>query len=190
MKRFILILMLFFALPAFSQAEENSTVLNGSIQYTVDSARKLAFSGLSLKLDKKELEPFWSDKNRDENVAAIKSRKEFADRYIMSFSSGIVKGYAVTYKNKPEYSYYYTQGGYLAAVDFDPNSDKEIFPYKVGKYDAFGRLISVGLYISEEEQYSYTKSGKLKAHWVGDIGYNDKGRVIANRKMLENDPLN
>ncbi len=160
-------------------------ILQGSVQYTVESAKKLAFDGLPLKLDKKLLEPYWIDEKNKENQASIKQNIQPEGRTVMFFSSKFVKGYCVIYDDKPEYAFYYTKSGILAAVDWDPAFDKERYPYKVGKYNAFGRLISVGLYVSENEQYSYSKSGKLLAHWVGDIGYNAKGKEIARRSLVE-----
>lgn len=162
--------------------------IRGGVVYTVESARKLAFDGLDTRLDKSLLKPFWYDEKNVENLNAVKTGKELKDRYIMAFTSGLIKGYAVTYNDKPEYAYYYTQGGILAGVDYDPNADRSEYPYKLGKYDAFGRLRSVVLYVSDDEQFSYSKSGKLLAHWIGDYGYNAKGREIARRKVVEEIP--
>lgn len=178
-------LFIFVCLFSFNlQAHAEDLVLQGSVLYTVESARKLAFEGLPLKLDRKLLEPYWSDEKNKENRDAIKNATQPEGRTVMAFSSKFVKGYSIVYDNKPEYAFYYTKGGILAAVDFDPAFDKDTYPYKVGKYNAFGRLVSVGLYISEDEQYSYSKDGKLLAHWVGNIGYNANGKEIARRNVV------
>ena len=52
----------------------------------------------------------------------------------------------------------------------------------------FFYLISIALYVSEDEQFAYTKNGKLKAHWIGDTGYNANGKPIAKRKVLDEIP--
>jgi hypothetical protein len=182
MKKLLLILAFaILSMPAF--AAEN-VVLQGSVLYNVESARKQAFDGLPKKLDKEKTKPFWHDANHEEHMQAIKEGKSLDNCVIMTFTAGIINGYTVVYDDKPEYAYYYTKGGTLAAIDYDESSFRE-FPYKIGKYNAFGTLISVGLYISEEEQYVYSKDGKLIAHWIGDIGYNAKGKEIAKRKMQE-----
>lgn len=187
LKKFFIIfaLSLFFIPPALSQDK----VLQGSVLYNEESARKLAFEGLDLKLDKKLLEDYLVDANNKENREALKNGKQIEGRSIMSFNiRGFVKGYVIVYDDKPEYAYYYTTSGYLAAVDVDKHFGDD-YPYRVGKYNPVtGNLVSIGLYVSDEEQYAYTKNGKLKAHWIGNIGYNSKGKPIAKREVVEKIP--
>lgn len=181
-KLFIILAILFIFSPnAFS---ENETLLQGSVSYTVDSARELAFEGLDMKLDKELLKPYLEDENNKENRLAIKNGTQIEGRTIMSFvmAKGLIKGYALVYDDKPEYVYYYSNGGYLIAVDANQKYNEDVYPYKVGKYSAVtGNLVSIGFYVSDDEQYVYSKNGKLKAHWVGNIGYNENGRPIATR---------
>lgn len=188
MKRFILFLLLLFnTLPVFS----SETMLQGGVVYTVESARKLAFEGLDLILDKKEIMPYLRDENNDENRKAIKENIQPENRYVMSFETakGLVKGYVVVYDDRPQYAYYYSTSGYLVAIDVDNKQQEGKYPYKIGKYSAVsGKLVSIALYISEDEQYAYTKDGKLKAHWIGDTAYNEKGKPIATRKVLDEIP--
>ena len=188
MKRFILFLILLFtAMPAAL----SETTLQGGVVYTVESARKLAFEGLDFKLDKKEIKPYLYDENNEENRTALKYNIQPKDRYIMGFETakGFVKGYVVVYNSRPQYAYYYSTSGYLVAVDVDNKQQEGKYPYKIGKYSAIsGKLISIALYISEDEQFAYTKDGKLKAHWIGDTGYNAKGKPIATRKVLDEIP--
>lgn len=171
------------------QEHQTVKVLQGSVLYNEESARKLAFEGLDLKLDKKILKKYLEDENNKENRQAIKEGRQIEGRYLMSYNiHGLVKGYVVVYDDKPEYSFYYTTGGYLAAVDVNKSFGAE-FPYRIGKYNPVtGNLISIGIYISEEEQYAYTKSGKLKAHWIGDTAYNAKGKPIAKREVVTEIP--
>ena len=189
MKKFLISLMVLLAvnMPVFA----SETLLKGSVLYTVESARKLAFEGLALKLDKEKIKPYLIDENNEENRAAIKNNVQPEGRYIMSFSMAkrMVKGYVVVYADKPQYAYYYTTSGYLVCVDVDNKSQEGVYPFKIGKYNAVtGNLIAIGLYVSEDEQYAYTKNGKLKAHWVGDTGYNAKGKPIAKRSVVNEIP--
>lgn len=188
----ILFMMLTFTLPSFARDNgEGTTVLQGSVLYNEESARKLAFEGLDLKLDKKMLKDYLEDENNEQNRQAVKEGRQIEGRYLMSFSiRGFVKGYVVVYDDKPEYAFYYTTSGYLAAVDVNKSFGDE-FPYRVGKYNPVtGNLVSIGVYISDDEQYAYTKNGKLKAHWVGDTGYNAKGKVIGKREVVTEIPEN
>ena len=188
MKRFILFLLLLFSiLPAYS----SETILQGGVVYTVESARKLAFEGLELKLDKQIIKPYLYDENNTENRKAIKENIQPKNRYVMGFETakGLVKGYVVVYDDRPQYAYYYSTSGYLVAIDVDNKQQEGKYPYKIGKYSALsGKLVSIALYISEDEQYAYTKDGKLKAHWIGDTAYNEKGKPIATRKVLNEIP--
>lgn len=175
-----------FALPI--NAEELK--LTGSIVYTVETAKNCAFEGLDLKIDKKIFESHLIDPNNKENRAALANNTQPENRELMSFESarGFVKGYTVVYAEKPELVFYYSTSGYLVAVDIDNQSDN--FPYKIGKYHPLtGNLISVGLYISETEQYVYSKNGKLKSHWIGDTAYNEKGEIIAHRLLTNTIPV-
>ncbi len=188
----ILFILLTFTLPSLARDNDGSTkVLQGSVVYNEESARKLAFEGLDLKLDKKMLKDYLEDENNEQNRQAVKEGRQIEGRYLMSFSiRGFVKGYVVVYDDKPEYAFYYTTSGYLAAVDVNKSFGGE-FPYRVGKYNPVtGNLVSIGVYISDDEQYAYTKNGKLKAHWVGDTGYNAKGKVIGKREVVTEIPEN
>lgn len=192
MKRFFLILTLFIIISFFCNSsianEAPTKVIKGSVHYTVESARKSAFDGLDLKLDKAIFEPYLYDENNKENRAAIKAGKQIKGRNLMSFvmAKGLVKGYAIVYDDKPQYVFYYSNGGYLIAIDNDTHYESQQYPYKIGKYSSItGNLISIGFYVSDDEQYVYSKTGKLKAHWIGSIGYNEADRPIAKREYTD-----
>ena len=51
-------------MPVFA----SETLFKGSVLYTVESARKLAFEGLALKLDKEKIKPYLIDENNEENM--------------------------------------------------------------------------------------------------------------------------
>jgi len=189
-KRFCLFLFLFFLITEVSFAE-NTMLLTGFVSYTVESAKRIAFDGIEKKLDKAKILPYRVDSNNKENQYVLKNGLRLKDRTVMSFQmyNEKINGYVVIYHDSPEYAYYYTSGGYLVAIDLDDKFKENIFPYKIGKYSPLtGNLISVALYVSDDEQYAYTKNGKLKAHWVGSIGYNEKGKIIAKRSIVNEIP--
>lgn len=190
MKKILLLLIILFNIFSTSYATEQLR-LNGSVQYTPMVAKKLAFEGLDLKIDKKQLNDFLYDENNKENRKALKSNQKIDGRDIMSFNTvkGIVRGYAITYENNPQYTYYYSTSGYLVCIDIDNKINTTEFPFTVGKYNPItGNLISVGFYVSETEQYVYSKNGKLKAHWIGKTAYNEKGKPIAQREYTDSLP--
>ncbi len=183
----LLVIFVFFSSSSIAD-EKTTKVIKGSVHYTVETARKAAFEGLDLKLDKSIFEPYLYDENNKENRAAIKANKQIKGRNLMSFimAKGLVKGYAIVYDDKPQYVFYYSNGGYLIAIDNDTHYESEQYPYKIGKYSSItGNLISIGFYVSDDEQYVYSKTGKLKAHWIGAIGYNEAGRPIAKREYTD-----
>ena len=187
MKKTIILLTIFCSYFNISYATE-PLILNGSVQYTPNIVKNLAFAGLDLKIDKKQLNDFLYDENNNENQNALKTKRKINGRNIMSFSAakGLVRGYAITYEKNPQYTYYYSTSGYLVCVDIDNKINNTEFPFTVGKYNSItGKLISVGFYISETEQYVYNKNGKLKAHWIGKTAYNEKGKPIAQREYTD-----
>lgn len=161
--------------------------LQGGVVYNVKTAKEKAFEGLSLKLDKTFLKDYLMDANLEQNKEILKTGVQKDDRILMSFDIyDFVKGYVVVYEDKPEYAFYYTNKGYLVAVDVSKYWGSD-FPYRVGKYNPVtGNLISIGLYVSDDEQFVYNKKGNLKAHWIDDIGYNAKGKPIAKRTLKNN----
>ena len=188
MKKIILLALIFFSfiLPVKS----NEKLLTGSVVYTLETAKEEAFQGLDLKVDKNIFKDYLIDVNNKENRNVLASGVSIDGREIMSFQTtkGLVRGYTVVYDKEPHYVYYYSTSGYL--VGFDINNNSNNFPYKVGKYHPItGNLISVALYISETEQYVYNKNGKLKAHWVDEIAYNEKGKIIAKRSIIDSIPV-
>lgn len=189
MKKILAAVIIFLSLAAVSFSQE--TILRGNAAYNADIAKELALDGIEMKLDKKMLKEYLVDENNAENLQALKDNKQPDGRYLMSFSiHKFVKGYVIVYEDKPEYAFYYTTSGYLAAVDVDKHFGSD-FPYRVGKYNPVtGNLVSIGVYVSEDEQYAYTKDGKLKAHWISDTGYNDKGKPIAKRAVVNEIPEN
>ena len=192
MKKILLLLLIILSNILNTTYATEPLRLNGSVQYTPSTAKKLAFDGLDLKIDKKQLTDYLYDENNKENRAAIKTNQQIEGRSIMSFNAvkGVVRGYAITYDNNPQYTYYYSTSGYLICVDINNQLNSTEFPFTIGKYNPLtGNLISVGFYVSETEQYVYSKNGKLKAHWIDKIGYNEKGKPIAKREYTDTFPI-
>ena len=71
--------------------------LEGGVTYTVESARKEAFSGVKYKIPVSSFKKYMQDPNFEENKAAIAAGKaDLGDRKIELFSDG---SYGVIYNN-------------------------------------------------------------------------------------------
>ena len=67
MKRLLVFIFISIFYCLCSSVPAQDIVLRGSVNYTVETARKMAFDGLDLKLDKKFIEPYAIDENNKEN---------------------------------------------------------------------------------------------------------------------------
>lgn len=175
-----------FMVLTFSCA--NAQMLEGKVTYTVDTARIAAFEGIKRNIDITEFEKFQQDINRKENLDALKSGANFKDRCIQYFKGMPIKAYAINYFDNPRYTYYYPKLiNQLAFIDIDENDNRTEpkFPFRTMRYDFRGRLIAVGIYVSDDERFLYKENGKLISHWIGNYGYNAKGRQIGEIEGIE-----
>lgn len=172
---FIALLAILICLPA------NAYTVEGKVTYTVESARKLAFKDVPKTIPISLIEGRMQDADRQENLEALKSGSQLDNRNVQLFRGFIVKAYAVTYYDNPKYTYYYIKSfNHLAFTDINEEAEKETmtFPFRTFRYDIGGKLLAVGIYVSQEERYLYKNDGKLISHWIGAQGYNAKGRKI------------
>ncbi len=180
MKKFLcsLLVLIFVMLPASA-----GMVLEGNVSYTEETAREEAFSGVEQKISMEQFKDKIQDKNYRENKDSFKSEKTFSDRIVQYFKIGAIKAYAVTYLEKPEFTYYYsTLINNLLFVDI--GSEMEDFPYKILRYSYNGELLAVGFYVSEEERFLFDKNRKLLSHWIGKEGFNRKGKKIGEIEII------
>ena len=187
MKKIIIFIFLavFFALQACSE-----TVLEGKITYTVESARKLAFDGIPRTIPHEQIDSYMQDRDRKDNIDALKNGADLENRSVQLFKGMIFKAYAVTYYDNPKYTYYYLNAmNQLAFIDIDEvdatKLDEIKYPFRTIRYDLRGNLMAVGIYVSDEERFLYKKDGTLIAHWIGNVGYNAKGRKIGTIEQIK-----
>lgn len=175
-------ILVLFSLIILTVLPVYSKTLEGAVTYTVDSARELAFEGIPRKIETSVLEGHMQDTDRTENLNALKYGTELKNRNVQLFKGFIVKAYAVTYNDNPKYTYYYVKSlNQLAFTDIDEidilSGDVQ-FPFRTLRYDLRGKLIAVGIYVSADERFLYKENGKLISHWIGNDGYNAKGKKI------------
>lgn len=185
MKIFFIVIALVFIFVM----EASAVTLEGKITYTVDTARKVTFENVLKTIPISSFQTYLIDYNYKENKDFIKYGIEPKDREVEVFYKGPLKiAYVVNYKNKPDYTYYYTKlGGALIYIDIE-QKDKKLkskYPLKFYRYDTRGKLVAAGLMVSENEGFLYDKKEKLKVHRLGDNGYNSKGKKIWNAEELD-----
>ena len=150
--------------------------LEGGVTYTVESARKEAFSGVKYKIPVSSFKKYMQDPNFEENKAAIAAGKaDLGDRKIGWFSDG---GYGVVYKKNKYNVYFYDKKGNLEG--FDVRSSL-VCPTKTYKYTNKGKLENVVFDVSLTETFIFDLKGELKSHWIGDNCYDKSGKIILKR---------
>ncbi len=184
LKKILLAILFFF----ISTLTLHAQTLEGQVTYTVDTARVAAFEGINKKIDMTQFENHQQDPNRTENMKALETGTSFKDRCVQYFKGMPLKAYAVNYYDNPKYTYYYPKfTNQLAFVDIDESNGRTgtKFPFRTLRYDFRGRLIAVGIYVSPEERFLYKQNGKLISHWIGNYGYNARGRQVGEIEGAE-----
>ena len=172
LKKLLLTVFMLVILPVHCE-----TMLTGGVDYTVNSAREELLKNPVKKLNANLVNANLNDKNYNENKKYIlQGKTELKDRTLAFFSDST---YAVMYNNDKYHVWYYSNYGKLI---FAEEKDKLSFPYKSFKYTPSGRLVNMGLRVSEEETFIYNSEGKLLAHWLKDKAYDEQGNVIMTRR--------
>lgn len=163
MKKFVYILMflLICNTPVFS------TQLQGGVSFTVDSAREYLQQGQSDSTDVAGPYQFQADN---------------AEKVVYSYNnSGQVTGITVQYINEPRKAYIYNKDGNLIYLDkYDKSVD--LYPHRGYRYNLEGKLILKTLTVSKKEQFRFSPEGKLVAHAIGGVIYDENGKVIGRAK--------
>ena len=183
-KRFVLSLLIMFSiyLPCYS------LTLEASVEYTVDSARELAFKDIDLTISTEDFIKDKYDLFHYSNIAALKEGKYnvgigFSRTLIPFYIHKFLIAYGVKYDDKPDKILYYGRKGHFIKVEYKM-SELENYPKKTVDYDINGNLISVSFYVSKEEVYIYKANGDLIGHWVGNTLYNKKGKEMKIKRKL------
>ena len=173
MKKAVLFLIIFFAIcigPSYSYT------LKGEVTYTVERARKEAFTNVEYSLPQSIIDKNIKDPNFKENIKAIKlGATELKDRYIGKFSNG---AYAIVYKKNRHYVYYYSQTGELTSIEKRKSLQA---PTSSLSYTPQGQLDGVVFILTTSNVYIFDVKGKFVCHWVGDKAYDKNGKVILTR---------
>ena len=150
--------------------------LEGGVTYTVESARKEAFSGVKYKIPVSSFKKYMQDPNFEENKAAIAAGKaDLGDRWIERFSDN---SYGVVYKKNKHNAYLYSEKGALESLEIRPSLK---YPTKTYIYSTKGMLENVAFVVSLYEAFIYKRNGELYGHWIGDECFDENGNFVLKR---------
>nr|DAT89627.1 MAG TPA: hypothetical protein [Caudoviricetes sp.] len=179
-------LLTLFALLCFAMPV-NAMILQGSVEYTVEKARKIAFDNAALKISTQE---FYNDK-KDPNyfintLSCIRSGITHDDFYrprkiIPFYEDKKLAFYGVQYDDSPAKKYYYSPTGKL--LKYEINNFKGSYPYKTMAYDIKGKLININLVVSSTESYLYSANKEFIGHWINNQFYNADGSKDITRHL-------
>ena len=130
MKKLVLLLFLILAVMQTATAQ----TLEGKITYTVDSARKITFDGVKKQIPVSLFSSYLIDPDYKSSMDYIKYELSPTDRDIEVFKKGKFKiGYAVTYNNNKDITYYFTKfKGLLIAIDiYESTKNQKTIPQKM-----------------------------------------------------------
>ena len=158
----------------------NAVIVEGGVEYNQERAAEEVFRTPPNTLSFNFVSKHFIDTDYSDNIQALQAGiKELKDRRVGSFSDG---SYGVMYYDDPLYSWYYSYSGRL--INFTERSSVD-YPCKITKYKPDGTVANTGLKVSENESYIFSPQGKLLAHWLGNLCYDEFNNVIMTRKNVE-----
>lgn len=160
-KLVLLFCLLSFILPC------GALTLEGSVEYTEETARTEAFKNLLIYYPYENTRDF----NRSLYIAQIETSSvlNIQEFHTKLFNTIPFKLIGVQYKENPNFIYYYKKqgNGYQCLVIDVIKQDKDNI--KAYKYNAkTGKIVSVGFSVSNDEEFVYNANQELIAHWIGD----------------------
>lgn len=163
MKKIVYLLICFL----FFITSTSAAVLEGGVKYSVDSARDYLQDG---------------QVNNIEITGPYKFEADNAEKVVYSYNnSGDVVGITVQYINEPTKGYIYDKRGNLIYMDkYDKSVD--VYPHRGYRYKMDGSIDLATLTVSKKEQFRFSPKGKLIAHALNGIIYDENGNVIGNAK--------
>ena len=177
-----LALLLLISMPA------NALTLEASVEYTVDSARIVAFKNTELKIAKSEFLEERYDPNYYVNVLVnIRQGVTHDDfqkpRKIVPFydKDGKLASYGVQYDDRPAKKYYYSPAGTL--LKYEVSNFNGNYPYKTMAYDIKGNLININLVVSPSESFLFDSKKNLLGHWLNNQFYDANGNLDITRRL-------
>ncbi len=183
MKKLLTLLFLSLILsPAFSET------LKGGVEYTVDSARIIAFENTDLKIAKSEfLEERYDPYFYVNTMVCIRSGATHDNfqkpRKIVPFyeKDGKLSFYGVQYDDRPAKKYYYSPAGTL--LKYEISNFNGNYPYKTMAYDIKGNLININLVVSLTESFLFDSKKNLLGHWLNNQFYDANGKLDITRRL-------
>ena len=170
MKKAVLFLIMFFAI---SVSPSYSHTLKGEVTYTVERARKEAFTNVEYSLPQSIIDKNIKDPNFKENIKAIKlGATELKDRYITSSSDG---HYGVIYKKNLYYEYDYYPDGKLEGVG---KRNSLVYPVVTYFYSVQNELKEIMFHISPNRAFQYSSKGDFLYYWIDDKCFDAKDNYI------------
>ena len=158
---YILICFLLFANSAFAKAIE------GGVSFTVDSARDYIQQGQN---------------NNTAISGPFQLQEDNVEKTVYSYNnSGEVIGITVQYVNEPTKAYIYNKNKNLIYMEKYDNSTN-IYPHRGYRYDLSGKLNLTSLSVSKNEHFRFSPEGKLIAHSINGVIYDENGNIIGHGK--------
>ena len=153
-------------LVLFANFVKNSTLaesIQGGVSFNVNSAREYLQEGQEDNIDISG--PYQFQASNTEKI-------------VYSYNnSGQVIGITVQYINEPTKAYIYNQTKKLIYVEkYDRPTN--IYPHRGYRYDLSGKLNLTSLSISKNEHFRFSPDGKLIAHSINGIIYDEDGNII------------
>lgn len=165
MKKFFCLLFIFSVITGITFAIE----LEGGVSFNVDSAKKYIQEGLPDEIEINQ--PKYFDKD-DPTIQKV----------VFSYNNeGKVIGITVQYKNEPAKAYIYGKSKHLIYIE-QYDKPVNIYPHRGYRYNLDGTLNLTSLTVSKNEMFRFTPNGKLLAHSLNGIIYDENGEVIGSGK--------
>lgn len=176
-------LLMFFAILFFTMPA-NAYTLKAGVEYTVDSARLVAFQDTNLSINKNEFSEFLTDKYYYSSIDFINGKIiEAVGRRVVPFyeKNNKLSFYGVQYHNDKNKKFYYSPTGKL--LKYEINTFKDSYPYKTIAYDTKGNLLNINLVISNTESYLFDAKKNLIGHWINNQFYDANGNKDISRRL-------
>lgn len=174
MKKCLFILLIFCLINPISYAK----IITGEIEYNNEIAKQEVFAESPAQINFEKIRLHLIDQNRVENLNAIyEGKKELNGRILAHYSDG---NYGIHYLDDAQYSWFYSPQGRLTSFT---HKETLTYPSKVVRYKPDGTISNLGLKISDNESYIYSTNGKLLAHWVGNLCYDENNNIIMTRSL-------
>lgn len=163
MKKFVCFLLFLLTITPALAVE-----IQGGVSFDVNSAREYVQEGQPDGVDIPDAY-YQFQANNTEKVVYSRNNE------------GQVIGITVQYINEPAKAYIYNPNRKLIYVDkYDKPTN--VYPHRGYRYDLTGKLILTSLTVSKNEMFRFSPNGKLIAHSINGIIYDENGNIIGRGK--------